>query len=428
MTLTSWMRDPAARRAWLVGLLGAAAIGIGVVACGGGGGAAPAASPSDGTAGASAFTQGTLTGFGSIVVNGVHFDDSAATVVDDAGQVQSPDSLKLGMRLDVDSDRISGNSARATLVRFGSIVLGPVAGVDPVAQTVTVLGQTVDVTADTVFDSTLAGGLSALAVGEVIAVHGLPDNGQIIATRIEDATGATSYKLRGTVEALDTTARTFAIGSAVIDYSGIAAADLPATLADGATVRVLLATAPNALGQWVATRLGIGELSKPPEMAAALIRGTITAYTSSTSFAVNGIAVDASRATFPDGTLGLGVGVAVEVSGTVTNGVLVATVVRLDAAHSDDSSHRFTLRGAISALDTGAQTFVVRNVTVSYAGSVTFVNGSAADLAAGKVVDVVGAIGAPETTDGSGSGRAMPGRRGPGRDFSIVQAQTITFE
>lgn len=431
MSSWPWMDDRATRRGWIGVVLGAAAIVLGLVACGGGGGGdgtTAGAASSASTTTAASFTQGTLTGFGSIIVNGVRFDDSSASVTDDSGATMTASALGLGMQVEVDGDRVANGAAKAHAVRFGSIVLGPVASIDASAQTFVVLGQTVDVSTDTVFDSSLAGGIASLATNALVAVHGLPDTatGHLIATRIDSASGATAYKLRGKVASLDTGAKTFAIGGAVIDYAAIAAADVPATLADGVTLRVVLATTPNALGQWVATRLGAGGAGKPADKAEALLRGTITAFTSATAFSVNGITVDASGASFPDGTSGLALGVAVEVAGSVSNGVLAATLVRLESAHAHDDGHRPALHGSITAIDTVAQTFVVHGVTVSYAGTVAYVNGTAADLALGKVVSVTGTIGA---TSGGTLGDGGPGTKpGSRRNCAVVQATTITFD
>ncbi len=429
MSLQQWFRDPAARRGLFGGLLAAAALVVGLVACGGGGGEAGAAAPAGSSS--SAFTQGTLTGFGSIIVNGVHFDETGATITDDAGTVHAASALGLGMQLQVDSAAVTNGTATAHAVRFGSIALGPVASVDSSASSFVMLGQTVDVSTDTVFDSTLAAGLSALSVDTVVAVHGVYDSasGHIVASRIDSASGATAYKLRGIVASLDTTAKTFSIGAAVIDYSGIASADVPSTLADGATLRVLLATTRNASDQWVATRLGDGAAPKPADHSQALVRGAISSFTSSTSFSVNGLAVDASSASFPDGTSGLALGVRVEVAGTISSGVLVATVVRLESAHHGDSSHAPQVHGTIMSIDTTALTFVVRGVTVSYAGTVTYVNGTESDLAVGKSVTVVGTIGATTTTTaGASSATGLTGQGGHGRDCSMIQATTITFD
>ena len=83
------LHPPSPPRRWLQGLLFLAA---GVLAgCGGGG------EGGVGTGGTGTYALGTITGFGSIIVNGVRFDDSAASVLDDDDATRSRDELKLGM-------------------------------------------------------------------------------------------------------------------------------------------------------------------------------------------------------------------------------------------------------------------------------------------------------------------------------------------
>ena len=199
-----------------------------IAACGGGGSddsSSTGSSTDTGTATATAFTQGTVTGFGSVIVNGVRFDDSSCTVTDDSGTAQALGALRLGMRVEIDSSAVDTTTAtaRAHALRFGGLVTGPVEAVDATAGTLTVLGQGVDVTSTTVFDDSLAGGLAAVATGAVVEVHGLLDSatGRITATRIEPESSATRYKLRGVVRALDSTAKTFRIGAATINYAGV---------------------------------------------------------------------------------------------------------------------------------------------------------------------------------------------------------------
>ena len=366
-----------------------------LAACGGGGdGSTDATGTGTDTSTASAYTQGTITGFGSVIVNGVRFDDSAATVSDDSGTKQALSALRLGMRVEIDSGAVdrSAGTAKALSVRFGGEVTGPVEAVDSTAGTLTVLGQGVDVSATTVFDDSLSGGLAAVAAGAVVEVHGLPDTatGRILATRIEAKTSATSYKLRGPVSALDTTAKTFRIRGATIHYAAVTS--VPATLADGATLRVVLATTA-VTGVWQAQALGAKAASTTTTAAQAHVRGVITAFTSSTAFSVDGIPVDASAATFPDGSTGLALGVEVEVQGTLTNGTLVATKVGLESHHRGDGDRKYELHGAITSVDTTAKTFVLRGVTVSYAGTVTYTGGTEAGLVVGAKVEVRGAVG-----------------------------------
>jgi hypothetical protein len=360
-------------------------------ACGGGSGDMPSGS---------AFTQGTINGFGSVIVNGIRFDDSAAQVLDDDGQPHSSGDLKLGMNVDVDSGDIDrgSNSAKANRIRFGAAIVGPVSAISTTTtpQTLTVLDETVEVSSTTVFDNSLVGGIAAIQVGDILAVHALFDtaSGHYLAKRIEPDPAATVFKVRGIVANLDAAAMTFMVGSALIDFSGVPAASLP-TLADGLRVRVRLQTAKNSAGAWVAISIQ-ADRQQMEDRDEAEVRGTITDFTSTASFSVNGLPVDASKAAFPDGTAGIVKGAMVEVEGAIVNGVLVASKVELEDRHHDNDANE--LHGAISNLDTTAQTFVVRGVTVHYSATTVFKDGTQANLANGVMVEVKGMLSADGTT------------------------------
>src|SRR6267142_3132345 len=384
--------------------IAAAAALLLAVSCGGGG---------DMPAPEQSFTQGTITGFGSIIVNGVRFDDSSAQVSDDDGQPHARNELKLGMTVEVDSSKIDrrSNSAKASRVRFGAEIVGLVSAISAATtpRTLTVLDQVVEISDTTVFDDSLPNGFDSINIGVVVEVHALLDTatGHYLAKRIEPEPGATVFKLRGVVADLDPAAKTFKIGGALIDFSGVAAADLPSNFANGMRVRVRLQTAKNSAGAWVAISIRSDE-RKVEDRDEAEVRGIITDFTSTASFSVNGLPVDASKAAFPDGTAGVVLGANVEVEGAVVNGVLVANKVELEDMHKNEDRNRNELNGPISNLDTTAKTFVVRGVTVHYDSATTvFKDGVEADLANGKDVEVKGTL----TADGTS-----------------VQAASIEFE
>lgn len=172
----------------------------------------------------------------------------------------------------------------------------------------------------------------------------------------------------------------------------MAPADPATTLAPGTAVRVTLRT--TRVGNvWLATTLmtGIGRVA---DRATAEIDGRIGAFTSATQFVVNGIVVDASAATFPNGSAGVVLGARVEVEGRILNGVLLATRVKLEG---DEEEEGFELHGTLSAPDPGNMTFVVRGVTVDYSSTTRFEGGTATDLVAGRKVEVKGALSATGT-------------------------------
>lgn len=79
------------------------------------------------------------------------------------------------------------------------------------------------------------------------------------------------------------------------------------------------------------------------------LEGRVTAYTSPTSFSVDGIPVDASAAPRT-----LSVGMRVEIHGTMVNGVLVASGVKLedsDGASDDSDDDRCTVIGKSDCSD-----------------------------------------------------------------------------
>ena len=345
-----------------------------LAACGGGGDAGTGTPTTT-------LTQGPITGFGSIIVNGVRFDDSAAAVSDDDGAASGRDRLKLGMQVEIESEAVSddggGRKARAALVRFGSEIVGPVEGVPDVANgRLTVLGQTVEVSAATVFAQ--SGGLAALQAGDVLEVHAQYDSAAAVyrATRIELRSSVDAFRLRGVVSAL--TARTFRIGGATIDYVALNP-PLPATaLADGQRVRMRLAPTQTVAGVWNALAVRSGQRGVD-DHAEASLHGTLTAFSSATQFSVNGIPVDATSAAFPDGRDALAVGVEVEVEGQVVAGVLMARKVALEDERHGAAAREVELHGTPSGYD--GQGFVLRGLTVQLTAGTVFRSLSQADLA-----------------------------------------------
>ncbi len=379
-------------------LLSAASMGASALlaACGGGGSDAGAPEQPGGAAAAS-FASGPITGFGSIIVGGVRFDDSNARIEDDEGNDRGGERnrlLKLGVCVEIEGGRLDRALGLGVAIRvvLGHSLLGPVSAVDVAGGTLTLLGQTVVVTTSTIFGDSISGGLAGIAAGSIVEAHALydPVTKRFVATRLELSPGATEYRLRGVISDLDTSAKTFKIGSETINYGSAPAPGLQGLLANGAFVRVRLQTAQVG-GAWIATRLRIGLRALEVRNAEAEVEGTITAFTSLQSFEVNGLRVDARNATFPDGTAGIVLGARVEVSGQVVDGVLVATRVELKEPRL--GKLEFELHGEIANLDTAAKTFALRGLTVWYgAAGVEYRNGSEATLANGRRVEVKGRL------------------------------------
>lgn len=341
------------RRQTLMALLGTALL----PACGGG----DVAGLSSG--GTGSFTSGVIIGLGSVIVNGIRYDDSAASVSVD-GSASTAAALKLGMVVRIRGSAVTpattaGGLATATAssIACGSEWKGLVDAVDVNAGTFTLLGQTVHVSATTVFTE---GKLDGTLAGQYAEVYGFLDatDGSLQASRVEvESSPPDRYRLSGVVANLDST--TFELGTALINH---ATADKPANLQNGQLVRVELQTAQSG-GAWVATEVKVEDYTSDlDDEDEAEIEGAITAFTSAAAFSVNGIPVDASRIAPPTG---LALGVRVEVKGRIEQGVVIASEVEVED-ESELESQEFEFHGEISALDTTAKTFEIRGYTVRY--------------------------------------------------------------
>ena len=151
---------------------------------------------------------GTISGFGSVIVNGVRFDDANASVsMDDA--TRSRDQLRVGMVVRV-RGRIHGDGTGvAESIQYNDCVQGPITAMNQVRNTVTVLGQTVQLDEETVFDGVTLRDMNGFAVGDQVEVSCLPDpaNNQFRATRMEFKerfqNGISELEVKGVVANLD---------------------------------------------------------------------------------------------------------------------------------------------------------------------------------------------------------------------------------
>ena len=354
------------RRNSMLTVLGSALARAG---CGGGGGAVVAGAGGGAAGGAtSALTVGQITGFGSIILNGngVRIDDSSASISDDDGN-DLRGRLRLGMGVAVVT--ASPNTAQNTFV---------------------VMGQTVKVVGATVFDTSLPNGFASLATDTIVEVHGqLNANTNVLkASFIEKKTAPAFFKIQGFVSNHNASTRKFNIGPILINYAN--ATELRLTPANGLLVRVRLTAVlpPLALpAEWLATRVR-GPEHLAENRGAFEIEGGVTSFTSSALFSVNGDPEDASTAVFERGTAAsIALGVRVEVKGSLVNGMLIATRVKLEDDNELDE-REFELHGSVANLT--ATTFTLRGVTVEYGAATLYRRGTVTNLVNGAQVEVKG--------------------------------------
>jgi hypothetical protein len=298
-----------------------------------------------GGTGISTTSVGKIEGFGSVIVNGVEFETGPDTVITKDGESSDEMELNIGMVVTVtgtlNDDGITGT---AETIEFNDELEGPIdtGSINITAGTFSVLGQVIRVTPDTVFRNTAD--LSTLTDGNVVEVSGfLNADGSIEATHIEKKadfwTPGSEIEVKGTVSNLNTTNRTFNLGSQLVDYSGAVLKD-GLVLSDGLYVEVksTQGVVNNAL---IASEVELeeGVLSGIGEGEEVEIEGFVTRFVSASDFDVNGQPVITTSATvFEGGTASdLQLGAKLDVEGTVNaDGALVAEEVEFEGA--EDSS------------------------------------------------------------------------------------------
>lgn len=368
--------------------LGALALVSVLSACGGGGGGTVAGGSGGGVgSGGTGISVGPITGFGSIIVNGITYDTQTATITTS----DSP-SLQLGMTVEVAGTVQAGlTTGTATSVVAAADLRGTIDTLSLAPDQLTVLGTTVSTDSQTIVDGAAA--FANLQVGDRVQVYGLVDaTGSVRATRIELLPGATTPVLSGQIQNLNTGATTFQIGTLTVQYGtatfagGLTAGQLATDL----RVRVRAAADPVA-GVLTATQIQLWHGNAQPEGSTSSVTGVVTDFASLGAFRVLGAAVDASSAQITGGPAGsIGNGVKVEIVGTVRNGVLEASRVAIRHVPGTGGPVSYSLEGTIGAFVSSGNFRVQGNRVDASGGGVVFVGGTAGNLANAVRVRIVG--------------------------------------
>jgi hypothetical protein len=298
-------------------------------------------------------TTGVVTGFGSVIVDGIRYDvDRADIRLDGASGARATD-LRVGMVVTVTGALAAdGASGTATEVRHDTLLDGPIEAVVG-AQELRVLGQRV--LAD---DTTVVAGASefaALRAGDRVRLSGLraPD-GSLLATWVQRETVAAAPRLTGFVTAVGT--GTVRVSGVLVDISAARLVGVTqGTLAAGQLVRLTLQAPPSGAAA-VATELALIDLRLPDSVFKRQIQGIVDGWNAQAGRLVLGgqsVLIDA-RTQFIDGSANdLAVGLRIEVSGRLEAGrELRAERLRIRRAPLAAYG-----RGAVDSVDLAGRSF-----------------------------------------------------------------------
>jgi len=385
-----------------------------MAACGGGGESTDTAGV--GTGGTGSFSVGTVTGFGSVYVNGGRYEDTGTRVVDDDGAVKvlgtDDNPLKVGMVVEVTGTvDDSGTVRKATQIEYGAEVKGPVTAVDAAAGTFKVFGITVRTSTATVFSN--FGGVAALAVGNVVELHGQPDTDSSIVASYVEREAVTlgvfvnddgEYRLRGAALGLSGSNPSYAFTVRGVAVRTGAATDFDGTPAEGVAVSVRLNPAQRGDGSYDVERLKVRSAGYEgtPDDAEGEVEGYVSGFAGAgTAFEVAGYPVRlAAGVVYEDGVAAdLKDGVRVEAKGNIDGGVLVVTKLEFKSRDDDDDGEddevsggakEVEFKGVAACFSCGATsgTFTIRGVSVTYGTGTEFRDGLGGATLNGQAVEV----------------------------------------
>jgi hypothetical protein len=280
--------------------------------------------------------QGPITGFGSIIVNGVHYEIDRAQISVNGNAAAAAD-LALGQVVTVRGTRDADSPrGEADSVAFDANVEGPVDVIDVSGGRLVVLGTPVTTSDTTVLElGPRAPAIASLTLGERVQVSGFVGaDGTIAATRIAARTALSRLRVRGTVANLNRAAARFEINALTVDYRSVAVIDGFPTgePRDGDEVVVEGARLGNR-GELIAEELLLTESELEGENGDhAEIEGLITRFASPADFDVSGSAVTTSPTTAYEGgtAADLQLNVKIKVEGAVNGaGVIEARKIEV---------------------------------------------------------------------------------------------------
>lgn len=370
------------------------AAALAVIACGGG----TVAGVGSGGSGFG-LAAGTVTGFGSVIVDGERWDVRNARIEIELDPSRPPvlAEAELGQQVEIDF----ADSGIANTVRVEAEVIGRVDGVDAAAQppVIAVAGQTVRINTDPDRGPvTFFVGYASIAdvqANDAIEVHGAArfdaaaGRYTIQATRIEKLATLPAGLIRvaGVVEALGP--GTFRLGGLTVNTNS-STVIVPAARALANGQRVIV---------WGAEPLGAGPAltasfvrikDAPPASGAAEVSGSIGRLdVARQTFEIHGIAVNARNGNVMPAAQALADGAYVVARGAFrADGTLDASQVRIRRKAFGDV--QVELNGVITAF-AGAGDFLVRGVRVD-ASAAAMQGCGAMPLAGGMFVEVQGDI------------------------------------
>ena len=393
-----------------------------VAACGGGGGSA--AAPGTSVTGK---TTGEITGFGSVIVNGIEFnrktglaDDKVRLGFDNLAN-QAEAALKTGMVVKITGtfDSTTGKGEYEA-IEFQPELRGRLDdnGVDLVNDRITIMGRQVQIEANTQFDSVrdlveLSANQGANANHPEVEVSGILDNNGIlhasrVAKKALDFSNGGVAQLKGAVAASPApTVNGFSIGTSpvVVDNNTVFANMVRSDLAASAGL-VMEVKGTLAAGVFTATRIEKKLAAEAQLNDNVRIKGLAAGPITNGSFTLNGpngaITVKTASASFLNGGAAatsaiVTAGAKLEVEGSIdSSGAIVATKIAVEL----EKNLKLEGNTAASAFNSTTNKLTLNGISVSILATTRKIDSSGtsvgsldlATIAAGDHLQITGYV------------------------------------
>jgi len=312
-----------------------------LMSCGSGGGGGGMMA-GGGIGGTGIISSGTITAFGSIMLNGTEFDTSNAAIIVNGEEIGVGDDI---VRDNLDIGRVvtvegTGNldaiSAVADRVIYNDNVRGPVESIhaiDATTKEIVVLGQIVIINVVTKLKGTA---FDTIAQNDLVEVSGLVDDTDAVRATFLEKTGefipgsSIMVGVTGFIVNLEPDQKTFEINDLMVNYLLIDPSDLPQGFADGLLVEVE-GTLDAAGGEILADSIELGDEIGDGNSDQIEVLGFVTDIGSAFEFTVGNQLVQFDATTlFVDGTpADILLGAKLEAEGRLVDGILIADEIEL---------------------------------------------------------------------------------------------------
>lgn len=297
-------------------------------------------------------SQGTIDGFGSVIVNGIRFDSSKALILIN-GQTASEENLRAGYQVTVTGTLNNENEGIADKIEYYPELVGEIAKIDLEKNQLIVLERTVQINNRTLFgNSIMPNDIRGLKLGDKLQISGHLNGQHLLATRIDSSEEL--IQLSGEISKLNQSNNEFNLTNNQVKYAGANLINIRDNRLEN-NMRVTVRGIRDATGVLHAREIFKLWNDFSGDIKNLEIEGLVVHFHSMTDFSVNGFRCSTSAQTIYEfgSATDLKLNASVEVYGKLDSaGILIADKIQFD---SQDVNH---VEGLVTAIQIDSNNYI----------------------------------------------------------------------